>query len=906
MPRNITAILEDGTSLTYQGVPDTVRPEEILSRIQREHGQGVRELTRGAEGSNPSARVGTERGRGTNATQPSSVPMAAPLEPPAPKPSGIWDTVKSLGADLARGAGSTASFLAEGAGAFNDTQSALGGKSKTPTSYNELTERVRSALPTPDPETEGAGRKYLRAGLESIGGGAVMPLGGLGPAAQAANFVSGISGEAVGNLLPNTGGVGKLLGGLAGGYGTSLGLAKLSQAIRPNAANLAKTGLEGILPEDLARATALQELAARNGTSLDLVQALKATGTDAGNLSQIRESVASSRRGAELQQRLRDQPKELETLAEATVGGMPGKVRAGDVAANNLQDAATARIEQARGDRSALWVDTLEKGKATLRDLANISIADAKTKLPALEMSVGQARAKLSAAQQDLEGMKAQILASRGADASAVAGQNAAVQQKTAEIKNLLEGLQTFTLPRGRTVSNQGQLLPLGKRGDSIGLDMLSREGQIPGVERKLAEVSGEIPLADSLQTAALKARIPGLTKAVEGTQAGVNSAESALAQGKLGVTEARGKMAAVEAVPQDTAMWNLMELRHLAQKFPNTAQGRMMTSLAQRLTGADGLPLTDAGQINQVLKEATAKLKSPDLATQGVDAATAKWVGGQIGSVRERLGATFEPLRNANAAFKEFTEDTIDPLKKGLVGDFATPRGSMPDRAASTGRLRALLDAGEDPNVAQSNIRGFAKELTKVDAEAFPDALKTYLSGKVQSALPANTSADLTTPDLAQKLHAALFSNKLQYNGLRQAAAASAESLGENPADVVRGLDNFAKITTALKSRPAVNASVSSGELRDIGGASYMAAAAKTLGITPFGGFSRWIKDVRLGQSLKEFDIILTSPEGAKRLAELGRAKPSSQQALEAFAALGTGPANYSAGANSPGVTRE
>ena len=907
MARNITATLEDGTQVVYQNVPDTVKPEEVIERVQREHKQSVTTLDggRGRAEQDPTTMVGTEKGRYRNRGESlGQAPAPIPMEPPA-QPKGIWDTVKSLGADIARGAGQTGAFLAEGAAGFNDTQSALGRKSSNTRNYNELTSKVREVLPTPDPSEEGSGRKYTRAALEAVGGGLVLPLGGVGPGAQVANAASGLGSEAAAQAFGDNG-LTRFLGGLAGGGLSRLAGAKAMNVARPNSVSLAKEGLEGILPQELESAQKLQASAKAQGVNMDLVQALEAVGAHSGNLKKIRDVVATSRKGDALQQVLRDQPKELETLGEATIQGLPGKVRQADVAANNLQDAATSRIEQARNQRSDLWVSTLEDGKAKLRELANLSIAEARQKLPALEMSVGQARSRLNVAQQELQQLQAQVATSAGADAKAVAGSNAALAAKAKEVQGILDGLKTFSLPRGRAVGNQGQLLLLGQRGASIENDMYSRAGRVPSAERALAELPPMAEPVSSLATQQLSAKAAAGQKAVAEAQEALDRQSGVFRQGQEGVAQAKAGLKAVEVVPHAEAMANVNALKGLAAKYPNTAQGRAMQQLATRLMNADGEPLRDAGQINQVLKEAAAKLKSPDLATQGVDAGTAKWIGGQIGAVRERLGATFSPLRDANQAYRTATEEMVNPLKKGLVGQFATPRGALPDRAASQVRLSKLLDTGEAVDAKGSNIRTFARELQKVDPEAFPDALKTYLSAKMGGALLADPTNKLSTPDLAAKLHASVFANRNQFNGLRQAAAASAESLGQNPSDVVRGLDNFAQITTALKSRPPGTASMSTADVQNLGKASYAAAGLRTLGLVPFGGMAGKINDWRLGQSIKDFDKLLTSPEGAAKLAALGKAKLGTQQALEAFAALGTAPTQFSSGSNSPGITRE
>jgi hypothetical protein len=724
MPRNITATLEDGTKVVYQNVPDQVKPEEVISRVMKEHKQGVLELDggRGNSKTDPTTLVGTEKGRYQNRPVPGQTPpiqAGAPQAQPSPAESGFLGTLKGIGSDITRGAGQTLSFLSQGAAAFNDTQSVFG-KKAAPRNYNELTEKVRETLPVPDPESEGAGRKYLRAGLESVGGGLILPLGGVGPIAQASNFMGGVGSEAAANTLGDNLAT-RLLGGLAGGFGTSFGLKSLANTVKPNAGRLAKEGLEGISDTQLAKAQEFQaEAAKRSGVDMDLVQALEAVGVPAGNLAKIRNTIANSQHGDNVQRVLQDQPKQLETLGDLTIAGLPGKARASDVAANNLQDAATGAVNQARATRTAATRPYYE---------------------------------------------------------------------------------QAGNLPSSFRTKFANELS-----------ETLNRPG-IP------ADAAGKVKEAlDRL-------------KAAPGTGAAMTHA------------------ADYDQLIRDVAgPWN-------------------------------GTPLSGSG--NAFLGELTGRLKTT-------------------------LRAAAPELEKGAAIHAQMSQDLVDPLKKELVGQFATRRGALPDVAASQKRFTSLMDAGEAVGGKQSNIRAFAGELKKVDPEAFPDALKTYMTEKMGKAVPAQTTRDLSSPGLADSIHRSFFANRNQFNGLKQAASASAESMGLPPADVVRGLENFAQITAALRNRPAGVGSLAGSEVHGIAAKSIAAEGLRTLGLVPFAGAARWINELRLGKTYKEFDKLLTSPEGAARLAELGKAKLGTQRAMEAFLNLGGVPTQVESGANAPGITRE
>jgi hypothetical protein len=141
---------------------------------------------------------------------------------------------------------------------------------------------------------------------------------------------------------------------------------------------------------------------------------------------------------------------------------------------------------------------------------------------------------------------------------------------------------------------------------------------------------------------------------------------------------------------------------------------------------------------------------------------------------------------------------------------------------------------------------------------------------------------------DAAEKVFSALFANRNQWNGLRQGASAAAESFNLPPAEVVKGLENFAQITKALRSRPATVGGLQREEVFQLSGKSYGADALRVFGFLPFEQVARRIEDATMAKTLQQFDKILTTPEGAAKLAELGKVPPMSGKALAIFSTIG------------------
>lgn len=690
----------------------------------------------------------------------------------------LWDTVKHkaklFGSDVVKGVAGLPALVLDAASIDPTTglpPKQFGGASAALQEFGERP--VTSA------------DKWQSAGTQGVAGALAGPGGVAAPVRAAVSGIgAGMGGEVAGRLT-NDNPLARLAGALAGGVGGSVGSTFASRAA-PQAATLARESMEGLTPKMLDEAKSFQELAGGKGVTMDLAQALEAVGAPANNLTTIRNVLATSRHGNRVQEGLRNQPTELEMLGDTTVASLPGSVRQSDVAANNVQAAATKVIGDAKKARSTAWEDTVSEVGARNKATADEALAKAM----------------------------------------------------------------------------------LGKEAADVGV-----QGAVSDMRARLA---GALTGTHEPQDFA-EAVIP-LSKA----NAAAREAGTAVQGAKQGVREAK-------AVPPQVVLDAASDLQKLVQASPNTgkatALARLQKALFDPITEA---PITDPKKLNDILTSEANKLKSVDLNASGVDAGTAKWIGMQIQGLREKLGASFEPIREANKRYQQITKDVIDPLKQGPVGQFATPRGYKPDVAATQTKLTALLNKGEDPAAGGSNIRLLAKELQKADPEALPDAVKTYISGKLGEAFPATIGGSkITSGDAAGKVYSALFSNRNQWNGLRQAAAASAESLGQKPEDVVRGLENFAQITKALKNRVEPGG-VRSEEVFQIAGQNYGSDAMRIFGFLPFEKAARRMEDSVMAKTLTQFDKILTTPEGAARLAELGKVPPISGKALALWATMG------------------
>lgn len=548
--------------------------------------------------------------------------------------------------------------------------------------------------------------------LEGVGGAATM---GVNPTGLLMGGMGNLGAEVAGRLGeggPLSRVAGALAGGVAGGAG--VGVAKrLASTLSPNATNIAKEMVEGITPEMLAKAQAFQAKAAAGGApggvNIDLAQALEATGAPAGNVTAVRNFLAGRRQGDATQATLREQPGQLSVAADLFAGSAPGENFGTQVAANDLQKAATGTVNAAKADRSAAVRPLYEQaGELNDRVRQNMQVAI----------------------------------------------------------------------------------------GDAMGQ--------------------------------------PGLTPA----------AKSAM---------------------EDT----LATLRN----SPST-----------------DAPMTHALDFDTTISTLSGKFKGTPLTP--VDPKSAGQVKNLAGKLNDILQAASPELKQAETRFGQISQDVIDPLKQGPVGQFATPRGYLPDTQAAMTKFSALMQRGTDPAAKVSEIRVLGQSLAKTNPEAVPNAVKSYISMQIKKSIEPGVDAATAAnnPDMAARIAQNLFANEAQFQGLKDALSVSAKGLGQDPADVISGLNHLRQLTKALQSRPQGVGGLSSVDLGQVGGANKLADAARVFSFMPAERLARRIEDMTLGKTLTQLDTIMTSPEGADMLAKLAKIPRGSNKAYDVLAGFGGG----------------
>jgi hypothetical protein len=315
--------------------------------------------------------------------------------------------------------------------------------------------------------------------------------------------------------------------------------------------------------------------------------------------------------------------------------------------------------------------------------------------------------------------------------------------------------------------------------------------------------------------------------------------------------------------------------LRAAATPLERSKAAGEIARLSQAQGQAAGKPI-HAAQINTAISEITGSYKNP---LNPPDPMTA----GQLKGFAGRMNKTFQEVspeaRRAEAEYARLSREVVDPMRKSVVGRVAGPQGSTPDREAAISRMDALFSRGTDPNARNSDIRTLGTELAKKSPDAFFDAWKVWVSKTFTKAQTVAAEGGLSeNTSMAQNLSAQL-KDPFKWQGVKDAMTVQSKLMGQPVNEVMAGLENLRRLALAMENRAPYNG-MSPQEVGKMASKSATAEVVRSFGLMPFGPTARAIQG-QVGRATElQFDKILTSPQGAKMLAELGKVPVMSQKA--------------------------
>jgi hypothetical protein len=309
------------------------------------------------------------------------------------------------------------------------------------------------------------------------------------------------------------------------------------------------------------------------------------------------------------------------------------------------------------------------------------------------------------------------------------------------------------------------------------------------------------------------------------------------------------------------------------------------------RTVSPNGVPALD---VNTALGEAMGLYKgSPTYLTNPLGTGQVK----RLGAALNKQFQTLSPeVRAAEAKYAEISRNVVNPLKQGPVGQVAGRAGYLEDKQSPAATLEAIFKRGSDPQVPDSarEIPVLLQRLRKSDPEAVPGAVKEFVRSRMNSAFEAAPGSTVSAPigakESADTLYNSLFKTTAQAQGMRDMVAGSARSMGLGQKEVdqaVRGMDNFAQITKALRNTSATDG-MNWKDVAQLGGRSTLADSARVFSFLPINRVGDRIEEATLAKTFRQFDEVLTSPNGLQMLQKLARVPPMSAKAIVILGTFG------------------
>ena len=452
-------------------------------------------------------------------------------------------------------------------------------------------------------------------------------------------------------------------------------------------------------------------------------------------------------------------------------------------------------------------------------------------------------------------------------------------------------------MPRGSNIDAYVDALANSKHGRNVTEQLRKQPQQIAfGVEEQMANLPGQIRMPQVLANNAQEAATAAIDTA---KRTRTNAWQKAYDDGLL----QSGQL----TVPETAVSAAYQKLTDLANSVPNTSKAKMLMDLRERLVTPDGF-ITEPLQLNEILKDAAGRLKPVNLASSGLDAGVAKWVGKQISALRDDFGAAFEPIQKANAVYQAATP-AVDALKKSVVGRVAGRSGAQDTLEAPQSRLFSVFDKGTVPGATSSEILTLEKAFRNAgQPEVYQDAAKSWLAGKVSTALK---STDNRMPEnIGERLRVA-FGDPRQLDqtskGFEDVLAGLARSQGVPEAQYVKGFKNFMEIVSDAARRPGSVRGVTPGEVKEMASEGVFKRLGQVSVMTPIRQPALKWASVLEADALSTMDKLLTTPEGVATLVKLGKQPPKSHAAVTTMATfLGTNAATQGGETNPPGITAE
>lgn len=321
------------------------------------------------------------------------------------------------------------------------------------------------------------------------------------------------------------------------------------------------------------------------------------------------------------------------------------------------------------------------------------------------------------------------------------------------------------------------------------------------------------------------------------------------------------------------------------------------LVELAERLKD-NGQWITDGRKLNDTLRDMKDSFSMQTIGNRSVSTNTGKYISKVINDLKASVGQGFEPMRMADEVYAGYKQGVIDPMKKSVIGRFATKQGALPDREAALTQLNRLFKEGTTPGTP-SDILKVADEFNKLGrGQDFVDAVKSHFAEQISQAGRRETNR--INEDLPKNL-TKLFGSPSDSNPITQGTKEQLIGVARvmnipDEQHYAEGFRRLMDIVSRTANRPSSVSGTSSHAIEQAAEGSLFKRLGQFSFLTPIRQPALAWSTLLKRDSLGTIDKMITDPDQVANLILLGKQPEMNTTAQKAITAILT------AGINSKG----
>lgn len=270
------------------------------------------------------------------------------------------------------------------------------------------------------------------------------------------------------------------------------------------------------------------------------------------------------------------------------------------------------------------------------------------------------------------------------------------------------------------------------------------------------------------------------------------------------------------------------------------------------------------------------------------------KTAAGVLGPFNSQLGSALESgspnIAAGRQAYRDITENVVNPLTAGPVGRVAGKQGFEPGSPESLNPISAI----SNERVARpESIRELYTHLNKQDPQAFPGMVRTWLENAFDAAQQTVQAGKnrMSGANFAK----AVYGTPQQEANFLETMRGVAVANGKNPDDFAKGAKNLMDVLQLTGKVPGIG-SPTGGRIaaNEMAASSGAASVAESISAAPLSSVARKLRQWSMQGNYKQLAEVMTSPDSIDKIIAMGKYKPSTTTA-QYFAAGALGLINES-----------